>query len=561
MGVIKITKNYNGSTLINSMLRRMLNNQDVPVVYSQDIDWRDHTVTSAYNMLKNSSMPITEDVTYFPSTAHVLAALEQLYTDFQDHVTNHPGGATGTVPTGPTGPIGPTGSTPVNITFSNFSLSNYNIPYGATGELSFSVNPAGVTNVTCESYLGDYAQVVYGPTLANSGYYVINIKNNNESDINQQIFTSGSYLNLSAEHPNASETTTYKLEYLSQNAYVLAKPQITLGGFTFINGNNGGATNGLEWGTTGILQFNVGNIPNKIKNNITIGTTGSIPSGMTFTTSGAWSNSQNSSTGTYVYYFKNINFSEATGTVFNTNNYVTFVANSKVSGYRNAVAKVTGLNVKLNPKQLKDVILEFTSISGLVNNQLAYGATAEVTFTSNIPVKLLAVASGNSNVEIVDDWNNENNFVTIHTVRFKNNTSQSGKYNLNDMSVNVAIDSQNSDEYGDWQAGVNLENASDYSNIQLLPNQTPEVTYYWYAGQNLTDNYITDSNYQTIATQNEFTTKTINMTAGNYLYVVVPSNKSVEITDPVGLALLLTIMIHQLQHIEDNKILLLMIAI
>ena len=62
----------------------------------------------------------------------------------------------------------------------------------------------------------------------------------------------------------------------------------------------------------------------------------------------------------------------------------------------------------------------------------------------------------------------------------------------------------------------------------------PAVTYYWYAGQNLTDNYITSSNYQTIATQNEFTTKTINMTAGNYLYVVVPSNKSVEITDPVG---------------------------
>ena len=68
--------------------------------------------------------------------------------------------------------------------------------------------------------------------------------------------------------------------------------------------------------------------------------------------------------------------------------------------------------------------------------------------------------------------------------------------------------------------------------INGMLNYTVEQSiYHWYVGQNSSDTYITSSNYQTIATQNEFETKTINMIEGNYLYVVVPSNKSVDITD------------------------------
>ncbi len=58
-----------------------------------------------------------------------------------------------------------------------------------------------------------------------------------------------------------------------------------------------------------------------------------------------------------------------------------------------------------------------------------------------------------------------------------------------------------------------------------------QTVYYWYVGQNESDSYITSSNYQEIANQDAFDTKTINMTQGNYLYVVVPSDKSVTITD------------------------------
>ena len=61
----------------------------------------------------------------------------------------------------------------------------------------------------------------------------------------------------------------------------------------------------------------------------------------------------------------------------------------------------------------------------------------------------------------------------------------------------------------------------------------PSTTYY-YAGQNSGDTYITSNNYTTIATQSAFTTKDVDMTVDNYLYVVVPSTKTVEITDPAG---------------------------
>ena len=72
--------------------------------------------------------------------------------------------------------------------------------------------------------------------------------------------------------------------------------------------------------------------------------------------------------------------------------------------------------------------------------------------------------------------------------------------------------------------------------IEIMANGggTSGETFYWYAGQNPDDNYITSSNYTSIATQSEFTTKTINMTVGNYLYVVVPSDKTVKIADPQG---------------------------
>ena len=72
-------------------------------------------------------------------------------------------------------------------------------------------------------------------------------------------------------------------------------------------------------------------------------------------------------------------------------------------------------------------------------------------------------------------------------------------------------------------------------NDVVLKTDTPDTPiYYWYVGQNSSDSYITADNYQTIATQSEFTTKTVNMTAGNYLYIVVPENKTVTITDPAG---------------------------
>ena len=60
-----------------------------------------------------------------------------------------------------------------------------------------------------------------------------------------------------------------------------------------------------------------------------------------------------------------------------------------------------------------------------------------------------------------------------------------------------------------------------------------ETTYY-YCGQNSGDNYITDSNYTSIATQSAFTTKAVSMTTNNYLYIVVPKTKTVEVTDPAG---------------------------
>ncbi len=69
-------------------------------------------------------------------------------------------------------------------------------------------------------------------------------------------------------------------------------------------------------------------------------------------------------------------------------------------------------------------------------------------------------------------------------------------------------------------------------NDVVLKTETP--TYYWYVGQNSSDSYITADNYQLIATQSAFTTTTINMTAGNYLYIVVPADKTVRITDPAG---------------------------
>ena len=69
--------------------------------------------------------------------------------------------------------------------------------------------------------------------------------------------------------------------------------------------------------------------------------------------------------------------------------------------------------------------------------------------------------------------------------------------------------------------------------IILCQAPQPATTYY-YAGQNSGDTYITNSNYTTIATQSEFTTKDVDMTVGNYLYVVVPSTKTVKITDPAG---------------------------
>ena len=70
--------------------------------------------------------------------------------------------------------------------------------------------------------------------------------------------------------------------------------------------------------------------------------------------------------------------------------------------------------------------------------------------------------------------------------------------------------------------------------LNTVPDTGDTITYYWYAGQNSSDNFITADNYTKIATQSAFTTKAVNMAVDNYLYIVVPSNKTVEITDDAG---------------------------
>lgn len=82
--------------------------------------------------------------------------------------------------------------------------------------------------------------------------------------------------------------------------------------------------------------------------------------------------------------------------------------------------------------------------------------------------------------------------------------------------------------------GDGLVDVADIAAIIDIMASNGGTATYWYAGQNASDNYITADNYTSIATQSAFTTKTINMTAGNYLYVVVPYDKTVEITDPAG---------------------------
>lgn len=92
-----------------------------------------------------------------------------------------------------------------------------------------------------------------------------------------------------------------------------------------------------------------------------------------------------------------------------------------------------------------------------------------------------------------------------------------------------------------WKSGGNTtitataegDESKQKTCIILCQSPQPATTYY-YAGQNAGDTYITSNNYTTIATQSEFTTKDVDMTVGNYLYVVVPSTKTVEITDPAG---------------------------
>ena len=153
----------------------------------------------------------------------------------------------------------------------------------------------------------------------------------------------------------------------------------------------------------------------------------------------------------------------------------------------------------------------------------------------NYPTSIgIDVISGSSTINVGES-------VTLYARFTPENAEGTVNWTCNNESiVNYSKDGKNITITGTaagtatFTATLNEDTSISNDKTITIKSNDPQPTTYWYAGQNASDMYITSSNYQTIATQDEFTTKTINMIEGNYLYLVIPSNKTVAINDPAG---------------------------
>ncbi len=125
---------------------------------------------------------------------------------------------------------------------------------------------------------------------------------------------------------------------------------------------------------------------------------------------------------------------------------------------------------------------------------------------------------------------NQTNIITMNTKKF---FMLLAAVLLSSASA-IAQSGNNEPLKGDVNEDGTVDVADIAAVIAIIKNNAAPQTTYYYGGQNSGDTYITSSNYTTIATQSAFTTKQVDMTINNYLYVVVPSTKTVEITDPAG---------------------------
>ena len=178
--------------------------------------------------------------------------------------------------------------------------------------------------------------------------------------------------------------------------------------------------------------------------------------------------------------------------------------------------------ITTNSKQVVLGKKNLTITKGSSPSSISDGSTSNVTFTTNVDaiITLKTISGTGWTAQLTSSSG------TSHIIKVTNTAGGSaGSIAADGIKVTaVAIDAT---KYNNITSDTGV-------NTKITLSAPVTITTYYYAGQNSGDMYITNNNYTTIATQSAFTTKDVDMTIGNYLYVVVPSTKTVKITDPAG---------------------------